>query len=180
MQLPVPKDIDKKQPIEAHYFLKLTPRLQKLYIENFWQMREVTAKEEFVRRIQIANYWFKDEGILGWRTWRGRLLLMMGQPDYIEFRDKTGRTYLEGQEQWESEKTQFFQIWRYWNPRGFFGDLVDFVFQMQPDGRWMLRDVFNDFLHLKTFERKQQEMAPTDDGWAIWKSHITQVYKPQE
>lgn len=61
------------------------------FVDEFWRRRDPTLdserneyKEEFYRRRAYANNKFK-EGIPGWRTDRGRIYLIHGDPDRTEF-----------------------------------------------------------------------------------------------
>lgn len=60
------------------------------FIKEFWAKRdpdpdteENEFKQEFFRRIDYANKYFK-EGIPGWKTDRGRIYIIFGPPDNIE------------------------------------------------------------------------------------------------
>ena len=66
------------------------------FIEDFWKMRdpfpdteENEFKNEFDRRIAMANRWFGEgRGTRrGWDSERGRILLQLGEPDRRESRD---------------------------------------------------------------------------------------------
>jgi GWxTD domain-containing protein len=75
------------------------------FIEQFWIRRnpnprsaDNTFKEEHYRRIAYANEHFAS-GIPGWRTDRGRIYIMYGQPDELESHPTGGaynRPYYEG------------------------------------------------------------------------------------
>ena len=62
------------------------------FIEAFWQRRNSTPKSlqnpykvEHYQRIAYANEQFGTVGIHGWETDRGRIYIMYGQPDQIEY-----------------------------------------------------------------------------------------------
>jgi GWxTD domain-containing protein len=62
------------------------------FIEAFWQRRNPTPKSlqnpykvEHHQRIAYANEQFGAVGIHGWETDRGRIYIMFGQPDQIEY-----------------------------------------------------------------------------------------------
>ncbi len=180
----VPKSIDRKQPEEWRYFLNLTPRLQKLYIGMFWIMRDPDAKKEFTLRVSVANYWFRGEGCTGWQTDMGWLMLRVGQPDYEDWKylDNYGRlipNINQTQEEWDYAKTRYFRIWKYWIGKGL-TTMAEFTFQYQINSKWKLLAMFNDFNQRKLLEVRQQETAPTDEGWQAWAIHVTKVYKPEE
>ena len=41
------------------------------------------ALDQYFRRMALANLRFRDEGILGWRTDRGEVLIRLGEPDEV-------------------------------------------------------------------------------------------------
>jgi GWxTD domain-containing protein len=44
---------------------------------------ENEALETYFQRLSIANARFRDEGITGWRTDRGEVYIMLGEPDEV-------------------------------------------------------------------------------------------------
>ena len=67
------------------------------FIEQFWQRRDPTPgtsenqfKKEHYRRLAFANTHYAWRAVPGWRTDRGRIYIMFGPPDEIEFHP-TGR-----------------------------------------------------------------------------------------
>ena len=89
------------------------------FIEAFWQRRDPTPdtvenefKEEHYRRIAYANEHYAA-GIPGWKTDRGRMYIMYGQPDEIESHP-SGGTYERPMEEGGGETSTFpFEQWRY-------------------------------------------------------------------
>ncbi len=86
-------------PIEKEVFLKLeTDRERDLFQDAFWKHRDPTQgtptnefRQEHYRRINYANHFF-GRGIpkLGWRTDRGRVHIILGEPiDVQRFEGKT-------------------------------------------------------------------------------------------
>src|SRR5271157_6425487 len=82
------------------------------FIEAFWQRRDPTPdteenefKEEHYRRIEYANEHFAA-GVPGWRTDRGRIYIMYGQPDEIESHP-SGGSYLRPQEEGGGETSTY-------------------------------------------------------------------------
>jgi GWxTD domain-containing protein len=62
------------------------------FIEQFWQRRNPTPgtpenefKKEHYRRIAYANGHFAWRSVPGWKTDRGRIYIVFGPPDEIEF-----------------------------------------------------------------------------------------------
>ena len=89
------------------------------FIENFWLRRDPTPdtpenefKEEHYRRIAYANEHF-GAGIPGWKTDRGRIYIIWGQPDQIESHP-TGGTYDRPQEEGGGTTSTYpWETWRY-------------------------------------------------------------------
>jgi GWxTD domain-containing protein len=89
------------------------------FIEAFWQRRDPTPdtvenefKEEHYRRIAYANEHYAA-GIPGWKTDRGRMYIVYGQPDEIESHP-SGGTYERPMEEGGGETSTFpFEQWRY-------------------------------------------------------------------
>ena len=164
MQYRVPDRIAKKQT-EMDYFLHLTPALQRFYIKQFWGIRFPNAEEDFKTRIKLANAAFRNEGQDGWRTDRGILLLMCGQPDYIDFFTSDGQVCFENNADWETDEIQ--QIWRYWLGAGL-TQLIEFRFIWSyRDKVWRLDKVYS-LDQLQFIQYQQSLMAPTEDGWDRW------------
>jgi GWxTD domain-containing protein len=78
-------------PKEREVFYKLETDAQRdRFIEEFWRQRDPTPgtsqnefKEEHYRRIEYANKWFgKGTPIPGWKTERGRVYIILGEPIY--------------------------------------------------------------------------------------------------
>ena len=106
---------------EKDVFLSLpTERERGEFIEGFWRKRdpdpktpENEFKNEYYRRIALANKFFGTSGIEGWRTDRGKIFILLGPPDEIQ-RDFTpsGSAYYGFRGPRET--------WNYWglpNPR---------------------------------------------------------------
>jgi GWxTD domain-containing protein len=87
-------------PLEKDVFLKLrTDRERDLFIEAFWRHRDPTPdspenefKAEHDRRIEYANrYLGRDAPVPGWKTDRGRMYILLGEPGEIQrFQGKSG------------------------------------------------------------------------------------------
>jgi GWxTD domain-containing protein len=86
-------------PLERDVFLKLqSDRERDLFIEAFWRQRDPTpnsplneAKNEHYRRINYVNRYFgRSAGKPGWKTDRGRVYILLGEPNDIQrFEGKT-------------------------------------------------------------------------------------------
>jgi GWxTD domain-containing protein len=123
-------------PLEKEVFLQLqTDRERDLFIEAFWKHRDPTSgtpenefKEEHYRRINYANHHFGRDGPWpGWKTDRGRIFIILGEPRGIDH--YTGDTQIYNTEVW------FYQgLTQYNLPSGF--NLV--FFQKEGVGEYVL------------------------------------------
>ncbi len=93
--------------MERDVFLKLTTdRERDLFIDAFWKHRDPTPdspenefKSEHFRRINYANqYLGRDATVPGWRTDRGRMYILLGEPQEIQ--RFTGKSGLYDTETW--------------------------------------------------------------------------------
>jgi GWxTD domain-containing protein len=89
-------------PMEREVFLKLqTDRERDLFIEAFWKQRDPTPgtpenefKTEHYRRIDHANrYLGRDAPRPGWRTDRGRIYIILGEPQDAQRFEGKSSTY---------------------------------------------------------------------------------------
>ncbi len=86
-------------PVEKDVFLKLgTDRERERFIDAFWKHRDpnpATLENEFrtehYRRLNYANHFFgRETAKPGWRTDRGRMYILLGEPNDIQrFEGKT-------------------------------------------------------------------------------------------
>ncbi len=104
------------------------------FVEQFWMRRDPdprsyinSFKEEHYRRISYANDHFTS-GIPGWKTDRGRIYIMYGQPDNIDSHPTGGaynRPYWEGG---GTTTTYPFETWWYRHIEGIGSDIeIEFV-----------------------------------------------------
>jgi GWxTD domain-containing protein len=123
-------------PPEKEVFLQLqTDRERDLFIEAFWKHRDPTSgtpenefKEEHYHRINYADHHFGRDGPWpGWKTDRGRIFIILGEPRGIDH--YTGDTQIYNTEVW------FYQgLTQYSLPSGF--NLV--FFQKEGVGEYVL------------------------------------------
>jgi len=94
-------------PVERDVFLKLrTDRERDLFIDAFWKHRDPTPntaenefKTEHYRRINYANHYLGREAPFpGWKTDRGRMYILLGEPQEIQ--KFTGRAGVYESEIW--------------------------------------------------------------------------------
>ncbi|MCX7973451.1 MAG: GWxTD domain-containing protein, partial [Candidatus Aminicenantes bacterium] len=79
-------------PVERDVFLQLTTdRERDMFIEAFWKHRDPNPstpenefKTEHYRRISYANHFFRESPKPGWRTDRGRMYIILGEPNDIQ------------------------------------------------------------------------------------------------
>jgi GWxTD domain-containing protein len=89
-------------PLEKQVFEKLqTDRERDLFIKAFWKQRDPTPgteenefKTEHYRRIGYANYYYGRQSPLpGWKTDRGRIYIILGEPNDIQRFESGQETY---------------------------------------------------------------------------------------
>src|SRR5262245_34956095 len=77
---------------EERYFRRLkSDEERERFIEEFWLRRDPTPdtdeneyRKEHYERIAFANQDFTADGVAGWRTDRGRIVIRYGKPDEIQ------------------------------------------------------------------------------------------------
>ena len=119
---------------ERAVFSKLsTPEEKEQFIEQFWERRNPNPgrggnefREEHYRRIAYANDKFAS-GIPGWKTDRGRIYIMFGEPAEIEDHAGGGNYVRPNYEGGGTTNTYPFQVWRYRHIDGV-GDDVEIEF----------------------------------------------------
>lgn len=120
---------------ERDVFEKLTTAEEKdRFIEEFWRRRDTdltTAlneyKEEHYRRIAYANRAF-GSGIPGWKTDRGRIYIMFGEPAQKEYYAGGGTYVRPSYEGGGRTATYPFELWRYREIEGIGQDVeIEFV-----------------------------------------------------
>ncbi len=89
-------------PKEREVFLKLqTDKEREIFIEAFWKQRDPTPgtpanefREEHYRRLQYATRIYgRSAPVSGWRTDRGRIYIILGDPKSIEKYDNVQNVY---------------------------------------------------------------------------------------
>ncbi len=72
---------------ESRIFKKIPPAERQQFVEEFWKVRdpdptteENEYRDEYYRRIEQANHLFQ-EGSQGWLSDRGRILILLGEPE---------------------------------------------------------------------------------------------------
>ncbi len=122
---------------ERAVFSKLqAPEEKDGFIEEFWRRRSSNPgrdtndfKEEHYRRIAYANAKF-GSGIPGWKTDRGRIYIMFGEPAEIEDHSG-GENYSRKRYEGGGHTAVYpFQVWRYRRIEGIGDDIeIEFVDQ---------------------------------------------------
>src|SRR5688572_6047037 len=100
------------------------------FIEQFWLRRDPTPdttdneyRDEYFRRIVLANERYTS-GIPGWKSDRGRILIMHGEPDEVETHGMGG-TYLRPIEEGGGRTSTFpFEKWRYRHIEGIGNEVI--------------------------------------------------------
>ena len=113
----VPYIVDSQE--EAAFKRLKTDEEREQFIEAFWLRRDPTPdtlenefQEEYFRRIVLANERYTS-GIPGWKTDRGRIMIMHGEPDEVETH-AMGGTYIRDAAEGGGRTSTFpFERWRY-------------------------------------------------------------------
>jgi GWxTD domain-containing protein len=135
------------------------------FIEEFWKIRdpdpstaENEAKEEFAERVRYANAWFgtynprrgqesrsetEEQSRRGWNEDRGRVYIVLGPPDTIQFIDPDGEQisfdgtrFRPGAERWTVE------VWIYDRYR------IAVVFRKSGGGVWTIESLDSHLLEV--------------------------------
>jgi len=153
-----------KQISERKYFLRLSPELQKKYISMFWKMRWEGLEEIFYERVDYANVAFGKEGKIGWRTDRGRVLLLCGPPQHV-----TAYTSFDMSLPDTGDTSgDCLQIWTYLQGSHY----VEYYFYWEPPNQW--RDYMGSRgLSMMSYRREYEDhckeiFKPTENGWMMW------------
>lgn len=79
------------EPEEARTWSKLNLEGKREYIKEYWAARDASPgtpanefKDEYLGRVQLVNQLFRGAFREGWKTDRGRIMLVYGKPDEIE------------------------------------------------------------------------------------------------
>jgi GWxTD domain-containing protein len=89
-------------PKERDVFLKLgSDRERDIFIEAFWKQRDPTPgtpknefREEHYKRVQYANKFYgRSTPLPGWKTDRGRIYIILGEPKSIDTNDTIQNVY---------------------------------------------------------------------------------------
>jgi GWxTD domain-containing protein len=130
---------------EQSAFQKLgTDDEREMFIEMFWMRRDRTpgtveneVRSEYYRRIALANQRY-GAGIPGWRTDRGRILILHGQPDEIETHAQ-GSTYIRDIRGGVGRTVTFaFERWRYRSIEGVGNNVILEFVDISRDGNYRL------------------------------------------
>ena len=111
-------------PEQVKYNSLSTPEAKREFLYNFWKARDENPSDDqnafyvnYLKRIEAANARFSALGKQGWKTDRGRIYLVYGEPSEIErYPNQT--------------ETKPYEIWRYESIEGgvifVFGDVTGF------------------------------------------------------
>lgn len=173
MQYPVPAEVDPKKPSEYSYFLHLSPALQLKYIQYFWDIRDQYSdpKEGFYARFGYASRVFQH-GVAGWRTDRGQLLLLIGEPNAVDFYSSSGMDSGSSASSTEFMAEGDVQRWIYW----FRGQLVAWYFVKHANGEWYnYSRIGLEYTQGQTTLMlwAQWFQAPTEEGWMKWREVLS-------
>ena len=111
-------------PEQVKYNSLSTPEAKREFLYNFWKARDENPSDDqnafyvnYLKRIEAANARFSALGKQGWKTDRGRIYLIYGEPSEIDrYPNQT--------------ETKPYEIWRYESIEGgvifVFGDITGF------------------------------------------------------
>ena len=117
-------------PEEKRAFLLLKTDVEReRFIEQFWRARDSKPtgnqnayRAEHYRRIAYANQNFGSDNILGWKTARGHVYIVLGQPD-------------------EVRNTSAGEVWFYRHAPGFGANVeIEFTRDTDPNGFRVLKN----------------------------------------
>ena len=85
---------------EIYFFSQLkTAPAKKEYLKDFWSRQEsggmtgtLRTRNDYLRRVQVADERYSQYTKKGWRTDRGRVFILYGKPDEVERRPSEGVT----------------------------------------------------------------------------------------
>jgi len=106
-------------PTQQKAYQNLNFEEQKRFILNFWNSKQASFRNEHFKRYQFANEHYAALGLEGWRTDRGRVYIVYGEPTNMEMHPAD-----PGMRPWE--------LWTYEGLKGqglvmfIFGDITGF------------------------------------------------------
>lgn len=167
MDCPVPEDISPRGVTEKRYFLELPEKLQRRYIEMFWQIRHWDAEKVFKARLGYILRAY-NRGI---NAAPARVLLLCGFPEEIWLVGPDGRTHSAGFPNDTRAYSQCTLIWRYWWRTG----LVEYGWNYHGDG-WTTAPlgVVCQSQQLQMENWWRWWFAPTLIGWDEWREALKQ------
>jgi len=170
MESKVPQWIDERGKSEKMHFLRLPQKMQLRYIQMFWEIRTEGIGEEYYNRIAMANRSYR-EGKPGWKTDRGKVLILCGFPQYrryITIYDLALRN--QSNPNWQqpaySNEGYVYETWTYYQQ----GCPTQYVFKYRSGNTWDRN--YSSVINLGNqtrFERECRKLfAPTEEGWDLW------------
>lgn len=108
------------------------------FLSDFWRARGLGTREEYLARIAYANTNFRILSRDGYKTDRGRVMVMYGQPDDIDRHPN------------ETE-TRPYEIWSYNNIQG--GVIFVFVLKNAAGDYELVHSTHRDELHDENWDR---------------------------
>jgi GWxTD domain-containing protein len=143
----IEKDVpDVATPQERDAFQSLrTDEERNQFIESFWFRRDPTPgtlqnefRDEYYRRIALANEKYTTSRIPGWKTDRGRILIMHGEPD--EVKHGGGGAYIPDRDGRPGVRISYLsEQWRYRFIEGIGADVILEFIDLQGDGTYTLQ-----------------------------------------
>lgn len=173
METKIPKWIDERGGSEKKHFLRLPQEMQLKYMTMFWRIRDEGLWGEYNARVMTANDSFSGEGKSGWRTDRGKVLLLCGFPQHISHSPIIGQTGLA-----TNTEGYLYEIWEYYQR----GQLIRYVFKYHAPNTWRREwiSLFSMSGQSEFEERCRKRLAPSEEGWDLWGSVLLQWVRANE
>ena len=118
------------------------------FIRRFWEKRDPTPGTpeneylvEHYLRIKLAIMHFKERGIMGWKTDRGKVWIMFGRPDDVQWKFGSD-AHIDPSWRRDFKQGRELLIWKYNAPKNpFLGEHPELIFQLTPTGHYALSGV---------------------------------------
>jgi len=182
METKIPRWIDERGGSEKMHFLRLPQEIQLKYIQMFWEIRTEGARGEYYNRIAMANKSYR-EGKPGWKTDRGKILILCGFPQYRRFITVydlalQNRSNPNWQQPACSNEGYVYEIWTYYQRRF----STQYVFKYRSGNTWDRN--YSSVISLENQTHLEREcrklFAPTEGGWEEWGNILYQWVKARK
>lgn len=155
------------QDFERETYKQLSPAAKLEFQKLFWEARSAQSKKEFDKRIDfIATAFKKENARQPWNTDKGRIYLLNGDPNQIDYKQNTdwATTIREGQGETrsvdgrtgEDVQANTAEIWMYRYDK----NIVNYVFTFKQPNEWHLEQTsFSGNRYYGALENWSREMT---------------------